>query len=203
MRAQFRFLVLSQALQLFLLVRALRNRRNFDVNKLVFLFGPLLLFVAMLPSAFGQDTHPRLEIFGGASYLPADGNDFPRENSPGFQAGIAANVNRWFSIAADFGAHYGGANTSVYQYLVGPRFTKRHQRTSVFVHALAGGATGRTRQPGFSDNGLTFGWGGGLDFHLTDRFAIRAIQFDYLGSFADVLEDNVRMGAGIVIKLGH
>ncbi len=29
------------------------------------------------------------------------------------------------------------------------------------------------------------------------------LQLDYIGSFADILEDNVRLGFGVVIKLGQ
>jgi hypothetical protein len=140
--------------------------------------------------------------------------DFPRKESPGFQTSLTANLNRWFGITGDFGGQYSNAanlgpnfnnssaRTAVYEYLVGPRFTTRTNRVNVFVHALAGGATGRTNLSGFSNTGFALAGGGGFDIHLGRRIAIRPVQVDYLGSFADILETNVRLGAGVVIKLG-
>ncbi len=161
-----------------------------------------------------QPDYPKAELFGGFSYLPADGNDFPRQTSGGFQASVSVNLNRWFGVAADFGGQYNSASnlgpnfpgisadSSVYEYLVAPRFTLRQERVNVFVHGLIGGATGRTSIGGFADSELTFGGGGGVDVGVTSRAALRA-QFDLLGSFADILEGNSRFGIGMVVRLGR
>jgi hypothetical protein len=160
-----------------------------------------LLFLLPLQPALAQESYPRIEIFGGGSYLPSDSMDFPRKNSFGFQTSLSGNVNRWFGVLGDFGGQYSNGST-VYEYLVGPRFTKRTERINVFVHALVGGAHGRTTQRGFSDKGLTLGGGGGFDIRVTRRIAIRPFQLDYIGSFVDILEENLRLGSGIVIRLG-
>src|SRR5262245_12680409 len=161
------------------------------------------------PSAFGQTEVPRWELFAGFSYLPAGPEDFPRDNSFGLQTSIAGNLNRWFGFVLDVGAQHGSKNfqqpfiggtakTNVYEYLAGPRFSIRTPRANAFIHALVGGASGRTDIGSFSDTELAIGAGGGVDIHLNHRIAVRAIQFDYLGSFTDMLEDNVRVGIGIV-----
>lgn len=177
------------------------------------LFALLLLLVVKQP-VLAQDSHPRAEFFGGFSYLPAGGADFPRKDSYGFQASLCGNINRWFGIVADFGGQYRKvsdlgpgfpgvtANTSVYEYMAGPRFAVRRKRFTLFSHALAGGATGRSGLAGFSDRSFALAVGGGLDINLSDRVAIRAFQLEYIGSFADILEDNARLGFGVVIKLG-
>ena len=48
---------------------------------------------------------------------------------------------------------------------------------------------------GFSDDGPTFGFGGGVDVNVTPRFGVRG-QFDLLGSFADIVEGNSRVFLG-------
>lgn len=175
------------------------------------LLAVALLVIGMRQPAFGQS--PAVEVFVGFSHLPADGDDYPREASQGVQASVAGNFNRWFGVVADFGAQFGSssdlgprapgivAHTKVYQYLAGPCFTARTEKFDVFVQALAGGATGRSGIVGFSDSGLTFGGGGGVAFRLGDRGAIRA-QLDLLGSFVDILEDNVRLGVGVAMRFG-
>lgn len=177
------------------------------------LFALLLLLVVKQPVS-AQDSHPRAEIFGGFSYLPADGSDFPRKNSYGFQASLCGNVNRWLGVVADLGGQYSKtsdlgpgwpgitATTSVYEYMVGPRFAVRRQKFNFFSHALVGRANGHSNLVGFSDSSFAFAGGGGLDINLGGRLALRAFQLDYIGSFADILEDNVRLGFGVVIRLG-
>ena len=166
-------------------------------------------------SVFAQNLFPRAEFFGGFSYLPADGDDFPRKNSYGYQFSIGGNLNRWFGVVADFGGQYRKvsdlgpgfpgitAETSVYEYLVGPRFSVRRKEYTLFFHALAGGAKGNSGLDGFSDSAFALGAGGGLDINIGSRMAVRAIQLDYLGSFVDILESNARLGFGIVLKFGQ
>jgi len=175
----------------------------------------MFLIVGGRQLAFAQRDLPKVEVFGGFSYLPAGGEDFPRENSYGFQFSACGNVNRWFGVVADVGGQYKKvtdlgpgfpgvtANTSVYEYMAGPRFSLRRDRYTAFFHGLAGGAKGDSGIAGFSDSSFAFGVGGGLDVHLGDRISVRAIQMDYIGSFVDILEDNVRLGFGIVIRLGR
>lgn len=170
------------------------------LRRLVIFLTPLM-FLMPMRSALAQERYPGVELFGGASYLPADRKDFPRKNSVGFQTSLSGNVNRWFGVGGDFGGQYSHGST-VHEYLVGPRFTKRGKRVNVFVHALIGGAEGRTNLRGFSDREFTFAGGGGFDIHITRRIAIRPLQLDYIGSFVDILENNIRVGSGLVLRLG-
>jgi hypothetical protein len=68
------------------------------------------------------------------------------------------------------------------------------------VHGLFGLCDGHTNI-GFSDTGLTFGGGGGVDVRLTRLLAARA-QFDLFGSFADIVDVNSRVAVGLVLKIG-
>jgi hypothetical protein len=170
------------------------------------------LFLAGAPRAAAQADAPRLELFAGYSFLPADGNDFPRQDSSGIQASLAASLTRWFAVVGDFGAHFNetsdlgfnypaaSARTSVYELLAGPRFAKRTARATLFGHALVGTVVGRSSLRGFEDSGFTVGGGGGVDVQVTSRFGLRG-QFDLLGSFADIVEDNARFGVGVVVKI--
>jgi hypothetical protein len=77
----------------------------------------------------------------------------------------------------------------------------RRERASIFTHALVGQATGDSGIGGFSDAGFTFGAGGGVDINLSKRLAAR-VQFDWLGSFQDMIENNTRLGVGMVVRFG-
>ena len=117
--------------------------------------------------------------------------------------GIVADFGGQYRTASNLGSGFPGvvAKTSVYQYLAGPSFTARREQFEGFAHGLVGGARGQSGISGFSDSGLTLGGGGGVDVRVGDRTAVRA-QIDYLGSFVDILEDNIRVGLGIAIRFG-
>lgn len=173
----------------------------------------LAVLLALPAPTSAQTTKARPEVFVGYSYLPADLNDFPRANSHGFQAAISAPLNPWLSIAFDVGAHYSHADdlgpnfrgvtadSSVYEFLGGPQFTLR-RKVSPFVHALAGRAKGHTSLGGFSDSGFALAVGGGADVDINSRYAVR-VQIDEIGAFTDILEENLRAGAGLVVRLGR
>src|SRR5687767_14448350 len=107
-----------------------------------------VLFLLIARPGSAQDSFPKSEIFGGFSFVPATPNDFPRGDSAGFQTSMSYNFTRWFGLFGDFagqyhhepnlGPNFGNIPTdsSVYQYMVGPRFTKRTERVNVLFHAM-------------------------------------------------------------------
>lgn len=177
-----------------------------------FLFA--LIVLAPL-TAFAQTQVPKAEVFAGYSILPANGDDFPRGTSHGFQLTASVNLNRWFALFAELGMHFDTnsdlvpgfpdlvGETRVTQFLAGPRFIARRERVSTFAHGLIGYVRGDAGEAfsGFSDTELAFGGGGGVDIDLTRRLAVRT-QFDVIGSFADIVEGNTRFALGLVAKLG-
>src|SRR5689334_20336841 len=107
-----------------------------------------LVLLALSTPAFAQTPAvPAVEIYGGYSLLPSNFiDDFPRRTSHGVQGGVAVNVNRWFGLAGDVGIQWNtnsdlglgyppspAAKTSVTEWLVGPRFTKRSEAADVFA----------------------------------------------------------------------
>jgi opacity protein-like surface antigen len=73
----------------------------------------------------------------------------------GWNASVAANLNRWFGLVVDFSGHYDSSSStfnfgpigpgrsetgvSAHTFLVGPRFSYRgHDRLTPFGHILAG-----------------------------------------------------------------
>ena len=173
-----------------------------------------LALLGFVRAAAAQDIPP-VEIFGGYSLLPANGDDFPRQTSHGVQVSVTANLNRWFGVVGDFGVQFNTARdlgpgfqglvarSNVREYLVGPRFTARSEAVDVFAHGLFGAAAGDAGEDfsGFSDTAIAFGAGAGIDVRLRRRLGVRA-QFDLLGSFADIVEGNPRFAVGLAVGLG-
>ncbi len=188
----------------------------------------------LLPLVLLAQEVPQREIFGGYSYLRNSGNSFN-----GWEGQGTLNFTRYLGVTADVSGHYRtaaafspvagfsiSANQRLYNFLFGPTVTARFNKISVFGHGLFGGAhsslgagvsvpiiggisTGVTSATAFA-----MAFGGGVDIALTQHFAIRAAQVDYLYTrfnASDALasglssstsghQNSFRYSAGIVVR---
>lgn len=119
----------------------------------------------VVPLVVSAQAVPRVEVFGGYSYMrvrgyaadeslfvPGTGTvAFPNFGSNGWTGSVAVNATRWFGVVADISGlsamptrTIGGAPITIgmreHNYLFGPRFTCRYQRWALFAHALFGEA---------------------------------------------------------------
>jgi hypothetical protein len=134
------------------------------VRKTFWILGPAMV----VPMVVSAQAVPRVEVFGGYSYMqvrgyaadeslfvPGSGTvAFPSFGSNGWATGVAVNVTHWFGVAADISGLYGmptktigGAPITIgmreHNYLFGPRFSSRYGRWTFFAHALFGEAHAR------------------------------------------------------------
>jgi hypothetical protein len=95
-----------------------------------------------------------------------------------------------------------GADSHSVHYLFGPRFRFGNERITPFVQALFGGvtrsdivnsATGIVLVPGQTSFGLATG--GGIDFKLAHHWSVRAVQVEYVYTFAMLRAFNEQNGA--------
>ena len=128
-----------------------------------------------------------------------------RHNLFGFTAAVGGNFRKWAAVEGDITYStktIAGTRTSLFTYLIGPRFTKRitlgggggastrhnhpdpqggadsdKKRLEPFVHALFGG--GHLTGFGASTNGWAGKMGGGLDIVAGKHIAIRVGEIDY------------------------
>lgn len=170
-----------------------------------------------------QPEYPNVEIFGGYSFFRANPDGI---NLNGWEASVTGNITHYFGIEGNFGGHYGSPNiygidipyadVTHHTFMVGPKLTYRSDRVAPFAHFLIGAARAGTGAFGasISDTALATVLGGGIDIHLNDSLAIRAFQADYLMtrfktspqiffSGFDERQNNFRLSAGLVIKLGN
>lgn len=182
------------------------------------LLGLALAWAAAGPRLLlAQDT-PLIEA--GASY------DYVHSNAPpsgcgcfslnGGSGWVAYNFNSAFAAVAEISGQHAsnvnntGTDLTLTSYLFGPRFTyRKHPRLAPFAQALFGASHGKgTLAGGSSDSANAFALeaGGGLDFVLRPRFAVRLIQADYLYTHFDSADshhqNNLRISAGIVFRWG-
>ena len=171
-----------------------------------------LTLLLLSSSALGQDgDYPKVEVFGGFSWIEIDGVGGEDERFNGWQASISGNFHENIGIVVDAGGRYRSFvdfTTQSYEFLVGPRFTMRIEDGSLFVHALAGLNHARISGLGdtLSDTAFAMGFGGGIDINVGDWGAIRMMQVDYIGTRISGLDEwdwNYRVGIGFVFKFGY
>jgi outer membrane protein OmpA-like peptidoglycan-associated protein len=185
---------------------------------------------ARAPAPGAKDPHvqpgtdfPHEELFLGYSYLNVSpGNNLPEADFNGGSASFAYNFNRHLGLVGDLGDYHAGdyagvANVSsnIVSFLFGPRLSFRNDsRVTPFAQILLGGAHG-SGDPGLlggptSLNGFALATGGGLDFGLNRRFALRLPQVEYVMTRFDpniagvpTHQNNVRASAGLVVRWGY
>ena len=154
-----------------------------------------------------------------------------RFNLNGFNVSGAAYFTKHLGIAGDFSAHFDKrtdffdtvptqSNFKLYNITAGPQYKfSGSTRFTPFTHALFGIAhrnlteTLGSGSDAFTDRTTSFAMnlGGGIDYKLNDRFAVRLFQFDYNPIFLRSRTSNsivlpnhtlngIRISAGIVIK---
>jgi hypothetical protein len=187
------------------------------------------VLVCCAPWVLGQPgdvpRYPKIEWFIGYSAIetndhtfqfadigPVDHLDYD-EKSKGFEASVIGNLNRYFGIVGDFGAHFssnqfaipiatasqeGTINPRLFYFLAGPEVKWRnHSRVAPFAHALFGMAHSTTTfQTSGSvvslsrtdaESGFAMAFSGGLDFRITRRVSFRGFltrSEAYVGSNA-------------------
>jgi len=153
-----------------------------------------VVIVVACGTALAQDSVPKLELFGGYSYMRTSGSS----NINGWNAQAAYNVNRWIGIAGDFAGHYQTSAdadprlgtsarpyASVLSFLFGPQFSERAGRAKGFGHFLLGmakvGSGFQSGNKGVVANTSVFSFvaGGGFDVTVNEMFSVRAISLDY------------------------
>lgn len=155
------------------------------------------------------------------------------KNVHGFEVSAQINANKWLGIVADLSGHYGtlvnvaatplpspafAASGNIYNFLFGPQLNYRTEKATVFAHALFGGnrlgidaMAVPISTAALSDTAFGVALGGGVDYNIAKRFAIRVGQFDYVLSnhtFSQYglnlsHQNNFRFSTGIVLKLGE
>lgn len=135
----------------------------------MFRFATMLALVAAFSTVAQAQDAPRVELFGGYSYLNFDAsaanNALNQAGLPGignrlsfngWEASANVNFNRWLGAEGDLSGHYkgncagsllevvtgvtvSGVTCSNLSFMGGPRFTYRNGRFTAFAHGLFGG----------------------------------------------------------------
>jgi hypothetical protein len=156
---------------------------------------------------------PRLEAFGGFSYLNAGTSALAsRQNVVGFEGSVAVHLNTWLAGEGNFGGYYktltilnvGTFGFHDYMAMGGPRFNI----SKAFVHALVGidHMTGSANFYGVngsaSANVLAGAVGGGVQWNVSRQFALRTSADYVLSRFGGLTQNNFRVTLGIVFEAG-
>jgi outer membrane protein OmpA-like peptidoglycan-associated protein/opacity protein-like surface antigen len=153
-------------------------------------------------------------------------------NANGGSGDFAYNFNRWLGGVIDLGAVHNGnvLDSTVANYLAGPRITVHRGSIMPYFQVLAGGAyatasiavplTATTQDAGVippgttiratrQENAFALTAGGGLDIKISKHVSFRPIQVEYFltrlpnfHTFNDNTQNNIRYSAGVNFMFG-
>jgi hypothetical protein len=175
----------------------------------VFIFFVLGLVLTGSSLSAGQ-VAPRWEFFGGYSYLRFDSPTIGYanwSNLNGFAGEVTFNFTPKLSLTADGNGNYGN-QLSAYNYMAGPQYFLRKDKSAFFAHGLFGKAQNTVNiltatRDGFTSVGRAFAIGGGYERDLTPMFTLR-VQADYLNTATfGATQNNIRISTGLVFHHGH
>jgi Outer membrane protein beta-barrel domain len=182
---------------------------------------------ASAQTASGGD-YNKYDIYAGFSHNRVDvGFNDPnqnflqnREGFNGFEVAGTYNLSRYFGVKADYtfnrktfnDTFSDGTLVSVRNDLhtltggVEVKDNAPETKIKPFAHGLVGFTNARANVTGFSglsdsQTGFSAILGGGLDFRVSPRFDVRAIQFDYNPTrLGGTTQNNFRFGVGVVFR---
>ena len=191
--------------------------------------GAAMLFVSV---AAAQDW-PRYETSIDYTFARFDSATNVRAfNANGGSGDFAYNFNRWFSGVIDLGAVHNGnvLDSTIANYLAGPRITVHRGSIMPYFQVLVGGAyatssisaplaaptqdagvvlPGTTIRATRQENAFAMTAGAGLDIKISKHVSFRPIQVEYfltqlgnLRAFNDNSQNNIRYSAGFNFMFG-
>lgn len=190
--------------------------RNLRVSALLVKAAVLVVALFALPLlASGQGflglKPPEVNVFAGYSLLRYDSVPLGFSNKLNMNGGnlelSLPNLYQGWGIVGDFSGHKNN-ELEMFNYTVGPQYRFELKGIDLFGHFLMGKSRSRLLKTGTSiiepsSLGITAAFGGGVDVPIGNRFAIRALQYDYMinSAFQDHLHD-MRFSSGLVISFG-
>ncbi|HVO96495.1 MAG TPA: outer membrane beta-barrel protein [Bryobacteraceae bacterium] len=167
---------------------------------------------------------PVVEVGGSYSYMRVNpGGGLSSYNTNGGFGTVEYNLNKVVGVVAELGGDHVGTsngltlNNTTFSYLFGPRFNWRLARFTPYVQTLVGGerfssafnpVTGASAS-GVSQNNFAVAIGGGIDYNLNKRIALKPVQVEYVmaqvpqtGTNFTFTQNNLRYSAGVVFRFG-
>lgn len=191
----------------------------------------MLACAAPLALAQSTDDYNKVDVYVGYSQNRADTglsdsdpdfDDFidEREGLHGIEAAVTGNVSRYVGLKGDYAFHRKSfdisdgvdtfdVDTNFHTLVGGVQFKDNAKETKVkpFAHLMAGFTHAKFDIDGVSDfdgdseTGFAGVIGGGLDFRVSERVDIRAVQFDYNPTrLGGQTQHNFRIGVGVVFR---
>ena len=186
-------------------------------------------------TTIAEEKTPQMEAFLGYTFVRANSaSKIPSFSANGGSGQFVYNFGSWFGAVADMGAVHNGnihginLDSTVANFLLGPRVSFREHRVTPYVQALFGGVYGTTStavpELGLID-GLPVGYnlratrqqtafamtaGGGLDIKINKHVSFRPVQLEYFltrlhdfRSGTDNNQHNLRYSAGFNFTFGE
>jgi Outer membrane protein beta-barrel domain len=177
----------------------------------------LCLVVLLSPLAATARDEPRLEAFGGYSWMTTSllqdtGFLEARKGLSGWNSSLSWNTTHNLGFVAEFSGFAGtpsqngtSVTTRYYSFLAGPKIThhSRNDKLEVFVHQLFGTSHASLTSGPASHTSSGFGLaaGMGIDYVIRKHFSLRPFELDYtISQLAPHSQNQFRVSAGVLVR---
>src|SRR5271165_3071330 len=180
--------------------------------------APILAVVFGTAAKAQETTTPVYEVGLNYSWLHVNSANYDYQRTGNGGSGyFEYNLNKTLGLVADFGGYANtrkGIDEKAFTYMFGPRFNWRHSRLNPYAQFLFGGGYAWSGPTNTSQNAFATAAGGGLDYNLSDRIALKPIQVEYVMTQFDSAklsgatkgfgshQNDVRYSAGVVFRFG-
>lgn len=175
------------------------------------LFAITLMLLVLTFTATAQEVS-KVDVFGGYQFGHIDAFGIQRVNLNGWNGQFTRYFSRNFGLTGDVAGIYGTPNVggfpskiTMYSFMSGPTLRISLARSTPFVHSLFGAMKANVDDGALSATSFVWALGGGLDYDVNRSIAVRAVQFDYMGTKFNYApgsdgQNNFRYSGGVVFK---
>jgi hypothetical protein len=148
-------------------------------SSLFFCFASLLLLVPSLnaQAAYTAEQKTRIQVGGGVAVINPD---YSQSGVIGFSGWADYDFSKY--IGVEFSTHLGEFITpgdiTENSYMLGPRFTYRRHKLTLYAKALVGRATITNQDFSLSSSYNIIAFGGGVEYRILRKINIRLFDFE-------------------------
>ena len=148
-------------------------------SSLMFCFATLLFVVPSMnaQAVYTAEQKTRIQVGGGAVALSPD---YGQGTVIGFSAWGDYDFSRFIGleVSAHLGEFITPGDITENSYMLGPRFSYRRHKLTLYAKALVGRATITNQDYNLSSSFNMFAFGGGVEYRILHKINIRLIDFE-------------------------
>jgi len=146
---------------------------------LFFCFATLLILIPSLnaQAVYTANQNTRIQVGAGAAFIAPD---YSKGTLIGFSAWGDYDFSKYIGleVSAHFGEIITPGDIAENSYMLGPRFSYRRRKLTLYAKALVGRATITNQDFNLSSSFNLYAFGGGVEYRILHKINLRLVDFE-------------------------